>query len=253
VVAHHVLIPRTGLGGRCKRLALRFATGIAVSAAIAEDFSTRSIVIPNAYDDSVFRRLPDIQRDRDIVYVGRLVSDKGAGVLVAALARLAAEGRRPTVTIVGQGPEEYALRQQVAECGLGGTVRFAGMLQGHELARTLNAHRIITIPSVWREPFGIVALEGIACGCIPVGSAGGGLASAIGECGATFPSGDAPALARVLTRLLSDDALQSEYRAHAAEHLHRHTRAHVADAYLTIFERVCGGGQRIGSEAGLTH
>ena len=43
---------------------------------------------------------------------------------------------------------------------------------GAALAALLNQCRILVVPSLWAEPFGIVALEGIACGCVVVGSAG---------------------------------------------------------------------------------
>jgi glycosyltransferase involved in cell wall biosynthesis len=88
------------------------------------------------------------------------------------------------------------------------------------------------VPSRWREPFGIVALEGIACGCVVVGSAEGGLAEAIGPCGLTFPNGDAQALANALSRLLENPAECDRLRQNAAAHLARFTPRHVAGLYL---------------------
>ena len=63
----------------------------------------------------------------------------------------------------------------MAALGLERQVEFTGVLQGETLVRTLNAHRIMVVPSRTPEPFGVVALEGIACGCVVVGSEGGGL------------------------------------------------------------------------------
>jgi glycogen(starch) synthase len=235
VVAHHVWIPRRRLSGHCKRIALRFATGVSISAAIARDISAPSRVIPNPYDEAIFHELTDVERTRDIVFLGRLVSDKGVDVLVAALGRLRVRGMRPLATIVGEGPEEVSLRKQVAELGLEETVHFAGCVTGPRLARVLNAHRVIAIPSRWREPFGVVALEGMACGCVPVGSAEGGLCDAIGECGETFPNGDFAALASVLEGLLRDPQRQAALRTRARAHLGRHVPARVAQDYLRIF------------------
>jgi glycosyltransferase involved in cell wall biosynthesis len=235
VVAHHVWIPRRGFAGRAKRIALRFATGISVSSAIARHVSTDSTIIPNPYDESIFRVLPDSRRERDLVFVGRLVSDKGVDLLIAAAAALVERQLRPSVTIVGSGPEESKLRRQVERLGLTPQVQFAGALHGDDLTTVLNAHRIIVIPSVWQEPFGIVALEGMACGCIPVGSAGGGLRDAIGECGETFANGDITALTARLARLLRDPQRQATLQARMAEHLRRHSRAKVAAEYLGVF------------------
>lgn len=226
---------------RLKRWLLRFAaSSISVSQAIADDLATPSVVIPNPYRDDLFRRLPGVERTEDIVFLGRLVSDKGVAVLLDALARLAAEGLRPRLTVVGDGPEGPRLREQAARLGLAGQVGFLGTRTGEALVEILNRHRILVVPSLYNEPFGIVALEGIACGCVVVGSAGGGLKDAIGPCGETFRNGDAADLARVLGRLLRHPEGDAEYLGHAADHLARHTSARVSAAYLREMERVAG-------------
>ena len=106
----------------------------------------------------------------------------------------------------------------------------------------LNRHRVLVAPSLYNEPFGIVALEGIACGCVVVGSAGGGLKEAIGPCGETFRNGDAADLARVLGRLLRHPEGDPEYLRHCGDHLASHTSARVAAAYLREMERAAGRG-----------
>ena len=241
VVAHHVWIPRTGPAGRLKRFALRFATGISISDAIARHVATPSVVIPDPYDDVTFRINPDVQRARDLVFVGRLVSDKGAKLLLLALAALRATGLRPLLSVEGSGPEEAQLRQQTDVLGLQTQVSFLGARHGAELARILNEHRIIVVPSLWQEPFGIVALEAIACGCAAVGSAGGGLRDAMGPCGITFPNGDRDALCAALELLLCDPGRVEALRRPAEQHLRRHRLEHVAQEYLAVFSRSLGG------------
>jgi glycogen synthase len=234
VVAHHVWIPRGGMG-RLKRLALRHASGISVSHAIASDLATPSVVIPNPYDDATFRRLPAIERAKDLIFVGRLVSDKGVHLLIEALAQLRSRGLRPSLTIVGKGPEEASLRAQAQAAHVATQVSFVGWHGKAELARLLNEHRLIVVPSLWQEPFGIVALEGIACGCVAVGSEGGGLRDAIGPCGRTFPNGDAAALAATLEPLLREPQGLDALRAGAEQHLRRHRLDRVAAEYLSVF------------------
>jgi len=236
VVAHHVWIPKRGLIGRLKRLALRRAVGISISEAIASDLSTPSVIIPNPYDDATFRPLPDCDRDQDLIFVGRLVSDKGADLLISAVANLHARGIEPTVTIVGTGPEEAALREQAGGLGLK-KVSFVGLKNPSALVRLLNAHRILVVPSRWQEPFGIVALEAIACGCAVAGSDGGGLRDAIGPCGATFPNGDVPALTDLLEEMLCGADRVRALAAAAEQHLQRHKLQRVAHEYLAVFAR----------------
>ena len=238
VIAHHTWIPESGLAARLKRRALRYADGcISISNAVASHLETPSQIIPNAYDDSLFRTIAGVERTRDVVFLGRLVSDKGADLLVAALVRLASEGYRPTATIVGEGPEEAGLRAYVQSAGLSSTVTFAGSRRGPDLVQLLNQHRVLVIPSRWQEPFGVVALEGIASGCVVIGSSGGGLPDAIGACGEVFPNGNSNALASLLAGVLRDPARYTALRRGAERHLSRHSRAQVASEYLNVFAR----------------
>jgi glycosyltransferase involved in cell wall biosynthesis len=248
VVAHNAWYTRSdgslGLQDRMKHFAARFATGISVSRAVAAHVSTPSRVIPNTYREDIFYTRPEITRDKDLVFLGRLVSSKGADLLLSALARLRKLGISPGLTVVGGGPEERNLRQLSEELGIADRVEFVGVKAEGELARILSAHKILVVPSRWQEPFGIVALEGIACGCVVVGSEGGGLKDAIGSCGVTFPNGDVDALARALADLLTGQDRLAAYRANAESHLSRHKTEDVAKAYLQVFEHAIkqGGG-----------
>jgi glycosyltransferase involved in cell wall biosynthesis len=220
-----------------KRFVLQFATTVPISRAIAGDLTGQFRVVGNPYDAATFRQLPDVKREHDLVFLGRLVFDKGAHLVLEALALLKRHGRRCSLTVVGIGPEEGALRRLVVELDLQDQVHFVGAQAGVELARTLNAHKILVVPSLWQEPFGVVALEGCACGCVVVGSAGGGLPEAIGPCGLTFPNGDPQALADQIERLLSTPALLKTFRAAGAAHVATHTPAAVADAYIEVFQQ----------------
>jgi len=244
VVTHHSWYRRPdgriAWQDRLKRFALRFAAGsISVSQAIADDLETPSTVINNGYRDRLFRVLTDVDRCRDLVFVGRLVSDKGVDVLLDALAILARHGLSPVLAVVGDGPERRALQAEAQQLGLTDQVRFLGTQTGEDLVHILNRHRIMVVPSRYNEPFGIVALEGIACGCAVVGSAGGGLKDAIGACGRLFPNGDPAALAEVLNDLLRNPAAVLDCLRGAAEHLAAHTAARVAQRYIEVFEAAC--------------
>lgn len=228
---------------RLKRRALaRAAASIAVSRAMADDLdalappgAAPTLVIENPYRDDLFRRLPHVARERDFLFVGRLVSDKGVDFLLGALARLAREGLEPSLTIVGRGPEEEPLRRQADELGLSSQVVFAGVLGGEELVETMNRHRWLVAPSRYDEPFGIVALEALACGCTVIGSQGGGLADAIGPGGWTFPNGDVAALARLLADV-AGERLPPPDPAAVAAHLADHTREAVTVRYLRALD-----------------
>lgn len=221
-----------------KHFVTRFATNISVSQALAKHIPVPSTVIPNSYRQDIFYDMPDVTRDRELVFLGRLVSDKGANLLLDTLAQLKSLELTPKLTIIGSGPEESRLRQQAQDLEIINQVNFAGIKVEYELTKLLNAHQIMVVPSLWDEPFGIVALEGIACGCVVVGSEGGGLKDAIGPCGLTFPNGNVEQLTQRLFHLLTEPDQLKIYRDKAQPHLTRHTSQAVAKAYLNVLEEV---------------
>jgi glycogen(starch) synthase len=240
IVAHQTWLrdDRGGIGwnNRVKRALLRFVTNVAISEAIRDDINAPARVIGNPYDDKTFGLIPNIARNKMFVFVGRLVSDKGVDVLLQALRVLRDDSLQPDLTIIGAGPEEGNLRRLTSDLDLDRQVTFAGKKSGDELAEALNQHQIMVVPSRWAEPFGIVALEGIACGCVVVGSRGGGLPEAIGPCGLTFENGNAHELASCLKQLLIDPEKMAELRENADSHLARFRADTVVSAYLALIE-----------------
>ena len=96
------------------------------------------------------------------------------------------ENLKVSLTVIGAGPELSALKERVTALNLTGRVKFTGGLTGNALVDELRQHKFILIPSKWREPFGVVALEGMAAGCIPIVADGGGLPDAVGNAGVIF-------------------------------------------------------------------
>jgi glycogen(starch) synthase len=227
---------RIGWQDHLKQRIARSAYNISVSQAVADNLSSSSTVIPNAYREDLFHLMPEVPRIKQLVFLGRLVSDKGADLLLEALSQLKAQGLHPKLTLIGSGPEETNLKRQAKGLNIDAQVEFAGLKTGTELRRILNEHQIMVVPSRCKEGFGIVALEGIACGCVVIGSDGGGLKDAIGPCGVTFPNGDVAALTQALADLLLNEQKLSGYRVHAEAHLSRHRKEKVADSYLQVFQ-----------------
>jgi glycosyltransferase involved in cell wall biosynthesis len=224
---------------RLKHAVVNRVTSVAISRYVASFFKTRSIIIPNPYDDHVFRtQLPQSERKRELVFLGRLVTEKGLDILLHSLSRLRARNIRPQLTVVGAGPERAQMEQLAQELDLVSQVHFRGAQNGAELSETLNAHQILVVPSKYDEPFGVVALEGIACGCAVIGSSGGGLPEAIGPCGITFPNGDISALEQALERLLTQPDERERSSAESPKHLLQFQPRLVAERYLALFQTV---------------
>ena len=212
------------------------AKSVAISRFVASFFKPEPVVIPNPYDARVFTLAsPATERAGDLIFVGRLVSEKGLDVLFESLGRLRQRGLKPRLMIVGSGPEERSLRELAERGGIHDQVTFAGAKRGKELYEILNRHKILVVPSRYDEPFGVVALEGIACGCAVVGSSGGGLPEAIGPCGITFPNGNADALASALEQLLAAPDERQRLAANRSQHLAQFHPATIAESYLNLF------------------
>ncbi len=235
---------KQNLQDRLKRAWLNRADSvIAISKAIRERCFPAATLIHNPYRESDFRIIPGIEKTEDFIFLGRLVSDKGADIAIHALALLidqeirdTPDGKRRSLTIVGDGPDRSKLENLAKEKNLREYIHFTGSLRGEELVQCLNRHRFLLVPSVWEEPFGIVALEGMACGCIPIVSDGGGLPDAVGKAGLIFRRGDVNDLSIRIQKLLNDPDLIRELKSAAMEHLAEHQTKVITRKYLDIIE-----------------
>lgn len=242
VIAVHTWISRTnGRVSARDRLKLRWLRAadivIAPSEAVKRKSNKDAVVIGNPYNHELFRAL-DIPRNKDYVFLGRLVSDKGVDILIDGFHKLIELVERDlTLTIVGDGPERSMLEDQVERLNIRSRVDFLGSLSGEALVQVLNQHRYIVIPSRWDEPFGLVALEGMACGCLPIAARSGGLPDAVGGAGVIFEKGDVSSLTQAMTELLDNPSFENDIRKNAESHLQKHRSPVVAQEYLNVIYR----------------
>jgi glycogen(starch) synthase len=240
-VAHHTWIrpygERYSLRAKLKTFLLRYSHNATISRAIAERIETPSTIVGNPYADDVYRHRPEIPRYKELVYLGRLVSDKGIDTLIHALLQLKRWGLSPRLTVIGSGPEERALRQLARNLRVEQQIDFVGSKQPEEISRILNGHQVLVVPSRMPEPFGIVVLEAVASGCVIVASRAGGLPDAVGKCGLTYEIGDLQALTNALQIVLTQPPLRAEILRHADGHLANFKPSVVAGKYLGVFEQ----------------
>ena len=174
-------------------------------------------VVPNGVDVSdfeveadeaaEFRRNLTGPRTRMVLFAGRLEYEKGVQTVLRALQRVRARIGPTRFFIAGVGTYSEELRRQVRELGLRHHVRFTGFLEDHELRLHYAAADVAVAPSIY-EPFGLVAVEAMACGTpVVVGDTGGLREIVSGGTGLSFTPQDEDELATALTRVLSDDDL----------------------------------------------
>lgn len=240
LITHHINISR--IDGRLnwrdylKRFLAKFSISISVSKSVANSLPIPSIIINNPYEDSIFKEIPNVVRNKEIVFLGRLISCKGVDVLLKAVKLLQTSGFYPNVTIIGIGAQSSNLHRIVEELHLENQVDFAGIKTGSGLVELLNSHQIMVVPSRVEESFGLVALEAIACGCVVIGSETGGLPDTIGPCGIVFPSENHQVLAKELADLLAHPNKLEFYRIKAEQHLSNYKASIIAKQYLKIIK-----------------
>lgn len=226
----------TGVGGWKGRIyeslqvrALRrFDAVIAVSRPLAARLGASGVrperlhAIPNAYaagdsrlDRAAARRALGLPDDETVVgWVGRLSREKGADVLLDAVARMESADR-VAVSFVGDGREREALAEQAERLGIAGRVRFHGMVG--DAARLLAAFDVLALSSR-TEGTPIVLFEAMAAGVPIVASRVGGVPDVVtGAEAALVPPEQPEALARALEDALVHDAAGARARARAAE------------------------------------
>lgn len=235
---------RIGFQDKVKKIWLKKANKvISVSSAVKQRCWPDAVVIGNPYRSNQFKNC-HIQRTRDFVFLGRLVSDKGAEHAILAIHKLLMIQPIPgqknfkatSLTIIGDGPEMDTLKKLVANLKMEHHVSFTGILKGVELTHQLNQHHFLLVPSLWEEPFGNVALEGMACGCIPIVSDGGGLPEAVGDAGLVFKRGDVDAMVNSIQMIYNDLPRRQALLNNSKSHLQKHLPQEVTQQYLRTIE-----------------
>jgi glycosyltransferase involved in cell wall biosynthesis len=218
-----------------KKIALNdYNSVIACSNKIRSLTFNKAQIINNAYDSKLYNQSTAI-KTKDFVFLGRLVSDKGADMCIDLINNLNQNHHKSyTLTIIGDGPEMEKLKNKVLELNLYKQVSLLGFLPPASIQLELRQHHFLLVPSRWEEPFGIVVLEGMGCGCIPIVSDGGGLPDAVGNAGVIFKRNSIIDLVTKTTELLNNKNLQKQIRENMETHLENHTVENVAQRYYDI-------------------
>ncbi len=205
-------------------------------------------VISNFVDARVYRpRSDDILRRRFapdgeqvLIHASNFRKVKNLPAVVAVAARVAAE-RPVRLVLAGDGPEVPAVRELVAAAGIAERTLFLGHVD--DLAEVLPAADMLLLPSL-HESFGLVALEAMACGVVPVVTDRGGAADFIldGSNGFLRDPEDIDGMAGAVLRVLGDPALQAQL----AEDAQRDASGEfgvscVLKKYLDLYDRLLAG------------
>jgi glycogen(starch) synthase len=173
----------------------------------------RARTIPNGVDTTVygeefdranFRKRFALPEEKIVLFVGRLVYEKGAQTLVSAIPKILSRVNAKFV-IVGDGGMKEPLMQQVANMRLAHKTMFTGFLDQENLRKLYQTADVCVVPSLY-EPFGITALEAMAAKTPLVVSNTGGLSEIVehDRTGTKVFAGNADSVAWGITRILLD-------------------------------------------------
>jgi glycogen(starch) synthase len=170
-----------------------------------------------------------------------LIREKGFDVALDAFAQVRDSFPNAKLTIAGVGLERPALERQAEALGLGQSVAFAGWVEPDAVYDLISQSTVMLVPSRWREPFGIVAIEAALMARPVIAARTGGLAEVVidAKTGFLVDKEDPEALANRLREILSRPELAARLGRNArADMLNRFSLDANVTAYDALYRRV---------------
>jgi glycosyltransferase involved in cell wall biosynthesis len=176
-----------------------------------------------------------------IGYVGRLVPEKGIAVLLEAVARLGGDCQ---VLLIGRGAWRERLEELARELGVERRLVMVDVVPHDQVPAYLRCLDAFVLPSLttpqWKEQFGHVLIEAMACGVPVVGSASGAIPEVIGDAGLLFREGDAEELAGKLAQLLASPELRAGLARRGRERVMAlYTDQRIAERMAAFWREIC--------------
>jgi glycosyltransferase involved in cell wall biosynthesis len=226
-----------------KRAALRRAgASLAVSRAIADELSGAGIprveVVPNVLDAAETRAIAAPEPSfplppRFLLFVGKLEENKGARLLVPAVA---AAGTGLPLVVLGEGSLAHTLKFDAAAAGVSLVLR--GWAHREDVLRAMGRAAAIVFPSLWPEPLSRVLLEALALGTPMAAMDTGGTREILEDGRSGLVVSDAAALADAVRRLTSDEPLRRRLGEGARERAEAFSPAALIPRYEAVYRRL---------------
>ncbi|MBI2953592.1 MAG: glycosyltransferase family 4 protein [Chloroflexi bacterium] len=175
-----------------------------------------------------------------IGYVGRMIEAKGLITLIEAVVGL--EGAWE-LRLIGEGPLRPRLEALTTNLGIAEQTTFVPYTPSVEIPSRLRELDVLVLPSLttrsWKEQFGRVLVEAMACAVPVIGSDSGEIPNVIDDAGLVFPEGDVAALRQRLSMLMGDEALRLKLADIGRERvLASFTQAKVAEQTYEVYRNM---------------
>jgi glycosyltransferase involved in cell wall biosynthesis len=178
-------------------------------------YTGRTVYIPHSVDCSVFKPEAPAQtkmsRVPTIGFIGRLTEEKGVHLLLHALSKMMYQAR---VLIMGDGPQREKLQSLTRSLGISDRVGFESQIRYVSMPQFINQLDVLVLPSLettyWKELFGRVLIEAMACEVPVVASNSGGIPEVIGDTGILFQTGSVADFVEKLSGIIADRELRED-------------------------------------------
>jgi len=179
-----------------------------------------------------------------VVFAGRIDESKGIRQFFDCLARLSTLAWKAQVA--GSGPFLAEAKAIAKQHGLMERVEFLGQLPVDALVHVFRSARVVVMPSLMPESFGLTGLEALACGTPVVAFDSGGITEWLndGVTGFVVPWGDVYALAARVRQLLEDSPLAEKLGRQSQQHARQFDRERHVNRLLEIYAEVAAARRR---------
>jgi glycosyltransferase involved in cell wall biosynthesis len=173
-----------------------------------------------------------------IGYAGRLVKEKGILTLVDAFARLPAQTK---LLLLGSGPLKRNIQKRTISAGVADRVVICDHIPSTDMALYLNCMYCLVLPSItrsnWKEQFGRVLIEAMACGVPVIGSNSGEIPNVVGGAGLIFQEGNAKDLSDKLQMMIHNKKMHQDLSKKGFERVREHfTQSEIAKKTYAVYE-----------------
>ena len=208
---HDVIFPGASRDGLLGRTFASVEWCVAVSASLLSDLRNtypetinHSSVILNALKMPALAPAPLILDPPALLAFGRLVPEKGFDVAIKAMLPIVARFPSARMTIAGDGAARPELEELARQLGVAHAIEFCGRVEPENIPTLINRASVVIVPSRWKEPFGLVALEAAQMARPVVATRRGGLPEVVldGETGLLVNADESASLANAIAWLL---------------------------------------------------
>jgi glycosyltransferase involved in cell wall biosynthesis len=207
----------------------------------------RLSVVPYGVDHLIYRRteMPELKSklrldNYTIGYTGRLVNEKGVMDLLRAVSKLK---RKVNLLLVGDGELKHKITIEGRRLGISGQIRIVDTIPSSQVPEYLNCMDCLVLPSrttrKWKEQFGRVLIEAMACEVPVIGSDSGEIPNVIGDSGLVFKEGDVGDLSSKLQVLINNKDVRVELARKGRQRvLNNFTQEKVAKETYKIYQKM---------------